>query len=87
MIRLYGPIKPITAVAVSGGVDSMAALSFLQNANPKITVIHFNHGTEHGVLAQEFVEAVCEDWKLPLILGLISGSKPKDDAWEEYWRR
>jgi len=34
-------------IGVSGGPDSMAALDFLSKSH-KITVLHFNHGTNFG---------------------------------------
>jgi len=86
MIRLVGPIKGITAVAVSGGPDSMAALSFIQNANPNIAAIYFDHKTEHGKEAKTFLQSYCESNNITLVIGELAQTKPKQDSWEEFWR-
>ena len=53
MIKLLGKIPDKIYVACSGGVDSMAALSFLNNKKRDVAVAHFDHGTEHGIRAQK----------------------------------
>lgn len=86
MIRIIGPIKPINAVACSGGVDSMAALHFLRNGKHNISAVFFHHGTDASEKAQRFLEGCCADQGIPLIVGRISGSKPPEDSWEAWWR-
>jgi tRNA(Ile)-lysidine synthetase-like protein len=75
-------------VAVSGGPDSMAALDFLSK-NHDVTVIHFNHGTEHGKIAAEFVaNYVCKNG-LKAHFGHIDSYGPIDFAnksKEAVWR-
>lgn len=88
MIRLLGPgTKHLTAVAVSGGIDSMAALSFLRRANSSIKAVYFHHGTDHGAEAEAFVRDFCSRNAIPLLTGRISNSKPKNCSAEEYWRQ
>jgi len=86
-IRLLGVLsrEPIY-VAVSGGPDSMAALNFLNTAYRTITVVYFNHGTEHGSEAESFVRDYCEQYSLPLICGQATRQKEKSESPEEYWR-
>lgn len=79
------PQIPFT-VAISGGPDSQAILDFLSNGKRKITAAYFNHGTEHGAEAEVFVHAFCRQRKIPLILGVITAPKSKDESKEEYWR-
>lgn len=86
MIRLLASTKHLTAVAVSGGVDSMAALSFLRQSNPAIKAVYFHHGTDHGEDAFQFLTKFCSENTIPLLAGRISSPKTKDESWEEYWR-
>lgn len=86
-IKVHGPIHPVTAVAVSGGVDSMAALSFIgRRRNCTINVAFFDHGTETSRQAKEFVTDYCDNNHLRLLLGEVNGTKAKDQSWEEWWR-
>lgn len=88
MIHLVGQIKDITAVACSGGPDSMAALSFIYNTNPSIIALHFDHHTKHAEKARLFFVAYCLEHDIHYEIGEIYGSgKPKEDSWEEYWRK
>jgi len=87
MIRLLGPIHNINAVACSGGVDGMAALHFIQQVNPKIKVVHFNHNTEHGQKATDFVTDYCTNNNLELIYAELTVEKNPKDSQEEFWRK
>ena len=60
MIRLLGKIPETIGVAVSGGIDSMVALDFIQNSRRDIKVIHVNHGTDHAPEALKFVREQAE---------------------------
>ena len=87
MIKLLGKIPQKISIAVSGGRDSMAALSFLtNNTNRKLQVLYFNHGTEHGHHAEEFLNDYCNKKDIKLITGKISREKQSCESPEEYWR-
>lgn len=87
MIRtLFSPSK-IDAIAVSGGLDSMACLNFLLNGKHKPDILYFNHGTKHGIEALQFLFQFVKKNDLSLYVGNISGSKPSDQSWEEWWRQ
>lgn len=60
MIRLLEKIPETVGVAVSGGIDSMVTLDFLQNTRRDIKVIHVNHGTNHAPHALKFVKEQAE---------------------------
>jgi tRNA(Ile)-lysidine synthase len=56
MINLLGrlPIENFY-VAVSGGMDSMTLMHFLLKGKRKFTALYFDHGTDHGREARDFV--------------------------------
>lgn len=85
MIKIQGKIPREVGVAVSGGVDSMSILHFL-NQNHKVTVYYFNHGTTNADLFERFVRATCQKYELPVKVGDITREKNKKESMEEYWR-
>jgi tRNA(Ile)-lysidine synthase len=86
MIKLLGKVPNNISVAVSGGVDSMFALDFLNNGRRSIRVLHFNHGTEHADEAEKFVREYCCSKSIPCVVGSIEAQKDDGVSWEEYWR-
>lgn len=75
-------------VACSGGPDSMAVLSFLVNGKRRPTVAYFDHGTEHGKYAKEFVIDYCKYNNLEFFLGDIQSlEKPAGESKEEFWSK
>ena len=74
-------------LACSGGIDSMVMLDFLRRY-PKnhFTILYFNHGTEHGQEAEEFLTKFCEKNDLELKIGRIKNEKKSKESLEEYWR-
>lgn len=85
MLKIQRTIPRKVGVAVSGGLDSMAVLHFLSR-NHDVTAYHFNHDTDHGQRADEFVANYCFDHKINLQRGLLQKDKPKDKSMEEHWR-
>lgn len=85
MIKLQGKLPRQLWLACSGGVDSMAALDFL-GRNHQINVLHFNHNTAHGEVAQAFVERQCAERGLPLTVGEAKGTVPPGPSREAWWR-
>jgi tRNA(Ile)-lysidine synthase len=89
MIKLVGHVRPanIKGVALSGGVDSMALLSFLRNHRPRDVVAYFfDHDTAASKEAREFVINYCLSNDITLDVGKLSGKKPTEESWEEFWR-
>jgi tRNA(Ile)-lysidine synthase len=86
MIKIQGKI-PHTglAVAVSGGIDSMAALDFLRRSRA-VTVLNFDHGTEYSAQASQLVAEYAERHQLPYQTASCTSSRSGDQSWEEYWR-
>ena len=86
MIKLTVPLPKQITVACSGGVDSMAAVDFLKRKHD-VTVAYFNHRTEHGEKASEFVSRYCSDNNLVMFYGTCRGQRGSKESQEEYWRR
>jgi len=86
MIKLLGKVPKNITIALSGGPDSMAALSFLNNGRRHINALYFNHGTTHAEEAEEFVTEYCKTNFIPLKLGKIQNSRPPNKSKEEHWR-
>ena len=86
MIQLLGKVPNNVTIAVSGGPDSMAALDFLNNGKRTISVLYFNHCTEHGYEAKKFVRNYCVQRGIGLLDDRIRTKKPDDMSWEEFWR-
>jgi len=87
MIKLQGKLPRKIMVAVSGGVDSMAALDFLRR-NHSVEVFHFNHGTAHSKVAEDCVRRYVQKYDLPFqIRGISTQHKPKGMSQEDYWRQ
>ena len=85
MLKLLHKVPRTVGVAVSGGPDSMAALSFLKSHHD-VTIFHFNHGTKHGKIAESFVVNYAEKNNIPYRLGHISSEPPKGRSKEDFWR-
>jgi tRNA(Ile)-lysidine synthase len=85
MIKIQGKLDRSIYVACSGGVDSMAVVDFLKN-NHEVTLCYFNHGTEHGDKAFEFVEQYASQNELGLLYGKTNREKDPKESKEEYWR-
>jgi len=74
-------------IAVSGGIDSMAALDFLRRCHA-VEVFHFNHGTKNSDAAENCVREYVSKHDLPFqIRGLMKDHKPKGQSIEDYWRQ
>ena len=64
----------------------MAALDFLRR-NHQVNVLHFDHGTEHGRQARQFIERYCTEKQIPLTVGETHGTIPPGPvSREEWWR-
>ena len=63
----------------------MAALDFLSN-NHYVEVLHFNHGTAHGIKAAGFVERYCSRNGINALIGNAHGTVPPGASKEEWWR-
>jgi len=90
MFKLLYPLPKKYFVACSGGVDSMAALHFLNKRSRKeciIGVAYYNHGT--GKFAKEcenLVSDYCNKYDLNFRGGLLTKECPPRRSMEDWWR-
>lgn len=85
MLKLLVPLPRQLTIAFSGGVDSVAVTDFLRRKHD-VTCAFFHHGTENSDRAFEFVGKFCNQHNLPLLVGFLRGTKPKELSIEEFWR-
>ena len=85
MIHITGKIPRQVAIAVSGGIDSMASLDFLRRAHD-VVVLHYNHGTPYAPKAEALVRAYCIEHKLTIVLGRCEEEMPAGVSKEAWWR-
>ena len=86
-LNILGKIPRKIILACSGGPDSMAVLDFLIRGKKNVRVAHFDHGTEHGKEAKNFLTKYCDKRGIPIEVGTISREeKPNNNSWEEWWR-
>ena len=85
MLKLLFPLPKQLTVALSGGVDSVAVADFLSRKHD-VSCAFFHHGTENSERAFQFVSEFCGERNLPLFLGYLHNSKPKEQSTEEFWR-
>jgi len=83
LIKLLGKVPRKFILALSGGHDSMHALSFLKN-NHDIIACYVQHSDQQIGLRP--VYRVCEELEIELIHHVIPFEKPKQKSWEEHWR-
>lgn len=85
MINVQGKLPRDIAVAVSGGVDSVAALDFLVNKH-NVIIVHMNHSEGNSDASEQFVNALAAKYYLPIFSKRITGNKPSRMSREEWWR-
>ncbi len=87
MIHILGDIPRRVAIAVSGGVDSMAVLDFLRRSR-EVTVLHYNHGTgAHADQATNLVREYCKKFALICKVGFNAEDIPTGVSSEAWWRQ
>ena len=85
MIHITGKIPKRVAIAVSGGIDSMAVLDFLRRSRD-VVVLHYNHGTPYAPKAEALVRAYCMQHKLTIVIGRCNEEMPAGVSKEAWWR-
>lgn len=87
MIKLIGDKLPQKVyLALSGGPDSMAVLDFLLRGGKEVIALYFNHGTDHGDYAEEFVTGYCDERGVELYISHKNRERERGESPEEYWR-
>ena len=85
MISIHQKIPNSVAIAVSGGIDSMAVLDFLRRSR-EVVALHYNHATEYAPKAESLVREYCEKHSIPLIVGYLREEMPSGVSKEMWWR-
>ena len=85
MITLQGKLPNKLYVAVSGGVDSIAALHFLSRKHD-VTAVYINHNEGNSDAAESVVRKLCKNLRCNLIVKPITNERPKRSSLEEFWR-
>ena len=80
-MKLLGRIPSSCYLACSGGIDSMVMLNFLLAGRRDVTVLYFNHNTEHGKEAEHFLHEFCRERNLTLHIGAYYGAEKTEEAW------
>lgn len=87
MIKIQGALPRRLIVAMSGGMDSVAAGHFLLKRHD-ISLLYVNH---HDQVVEDEVKAVCEiamTWNVPLIVKSIEHKNiPKGVSRESWWHQ
>ena len=85
MITMSLGLPRTIAVAVSGGVDSVAALHFLSR-NHNVTIVHVDHNEGNSDTSAAFVRALAQKYECPSITKRITSTRPTGVSPEEFWR-
>jgi tRNA(Ile)-lysidine synthase len=86
MIDILHKIPTTVTVACSGGPDSMAVVDFLRNGRKNVRLAYFDHGTDHGAEACDFLTSYSRSNDIPLVVGKISRDRDESESPEEFWR-
>ena len=65
----------------------MSALEFLLRGRRQVEIAYFNHETEHGQEAEEFVTSIAERLGLSCYVSMPHTKRKKKESLETYWHR
>jgi len=85
MIKLNQKLPEQAGIAVSGGVDSMAALDFVRRKH-SVTAYFFDHDTPTSKAGLKVVRHYCDRMGIPIKVGTHTRDKYTKESLEEYWR-
>lgn len=85
MIKLQGKLDKVVRLAVSGGLDSVAALDFLSR-NHHVIILHVNHNEGNSDETADFVHDLATKYQCPLFYKKIDVEKSPNQSPEEFWR-
>lgn len=88
MFKLTHPLPKKCLVAVSGGMDSMAAFHWLNRVPGRVAgVVHFNHKTgDFSDRAAQFVAEEAKELHLPFYIDILNESVAGGEGPEAFWR-
>lgn len=82
-MKLLGKIPKDVYLACSGGKDSMTVLYFLLLGRRNVHVLYFNHNTEHGNEALEFLKDICKSKNIKLSTATYTKNVQTEAMWRE----
>lgn len=85
MITLSMRLPKHIYLAISGGVDSVAALDFLVKKH-KVSLLHVNHSEGNSNVSEHFVSELAAKYGCNMYSYYINTPKPKALSLEEFWR-
>jgi tRNA(Ile)-lysidine synthase len=86
MFKLSCKIPQEVEVALSGGPDSVAALSFFHKSKRKVSAAFVHHGTETSERSFEIVASLCDKLQVPLRYTKLSDLDLQEKGMEASWR-
>lgn len=85
MIHLQGKLPRQLNLAVSGGVDSVAALHFLCH-NHDVTIIHVDHNEGNSHESNDLMSSLAQKYQCSYKIYYPGNIRQKRESLEEYWR-
>ena len=79
--------KQNIAIAVSGGVDSMAAVHWLMRGRFDFKVLHVNHSTPMANQYENFVQEFCRQHQLACETYRVTAEASEGQSREDFWRQ
>jgi tRNA(Ile)-lysidine synthetase-like protein len=89
MPKLTHPLPSKYWVAVSGGIDSMSFLHFLNKPSRReslLGVAHINHATKYGEEAEDFLRSYCKEIGVEFRVNRLNSVPPRGESKECWWR-
>ena len=86
MIKLSCKVPKDIEVALSGGPDSVAALSFFANSNRNVSAAFVHHGTATSEKSYKIVKDVCKLLNVPLRMTTLAPVESGGPGLEATWR-
>lgn len=86
MFKLACSVPKKIEIALSGGPDSVAALSFFSRSKREVSAAFFHHGTETSEKSFNIVASLCDKLDIPLRFTKLSLIDSQSKGLEASWR-
>ena len=85
MLQVLRTLPSHFAVAVSGGIDSLVTLHWL-NQRKSVIAAHYIHDSEFAETEHKFVKEFCSEYNIDLLTQKQPATSRQGLSQEEYWR-